>query len=154
MEDPTEPNTIQAPTGNPPSPVYVIQSTFHYRDADHRPVTDEQVLVDEGWFEDVESATVRRDQLNAQNRRLYDVDMERARRDREAKIAAATRTNAEVAVLRQNGFDRQFVDVPAGFEPVPFEDYRPDRSFTTYEVVAIHRSELDGIASAAGATKD
>jgi hypothetical protein len=152
MNDSTTPE-VTGDTSTAANAVHVIQSTFHYRDADGRPVTEEQVMVDEGWFDDIASAIVRREQLSDQNRRLYELDMDKARRDREAKIATAEQTNAEVAVLRENGFAKEFVQVPTVFVPMPFEEYLPERSFTTYDVVEIHRSEFDGIASAAGATK-
>lgn len=143
MEDSTTADTSAAARS-----VHVIESTFHFRDEGGRQATRVEVLVDEGWFEDLESAVVRRDQLNDQHRRLYTLEIDRARRAHEAKIDEAVTRNAEVMVLRNNGFDRPFVPVPDPFVATPFEQYRPDRSFTTYEVTQIHRSEFDGIALA------
>lgn len=145
MED----TTTTEPDEARPRSVRVIKSTFHYRDQNGGQVAESKVLVDEGWFEDVESAIVRREQLNDQNRRLYEIDMARARREHESKVDAAKTRNAEVAVLRNNGFQKSFVDVPHAFVPTPFENYFPDRSFTTYDVEEIRRSEFDGIANAA-----
>ena len=150
MNDSTTPDA----TDGAASAVHVIESTFHYDGPDGRPTTDVSVVVDEGWFEDLASANVRREQLNDRLRRAHASDMERARRDRETKIATAEQTNREAAILRANGIDKPDVPVPSPFTPTPFERYVPQHSFTTYEVVQIHRSELDGIASAADAAKN
>lgn len=128
--------------------VHVIQSAYHYLDADNRPRTDEQILEEDGWFADPESAALRCGQLNAKNRALYDVAMSRAKRERDVKIQAAETANREAAVLRANGMHKTDVKVPPPFEPVPFEEYRPDHGHTTYEVVEIRRSDHDGIARA------
>lgn len=128
--------------------VYVIQSTHHYRDLDNYPRNEDQILEDEGWFVDEASAAVRSDQLNENNRRLYDVAMDRARRDREAKIRVAETANAEAAILRANGMTKADVPVPSAFVPTPFEDYVPEGSWTSYAVLPITRSDHDGIARA------
>lgn len=136
-----------------PGVVHVIQSEYHYRDVDNRPVVDESILDEEGWFHDVASAQQRTDQLNEQNRRLYDLEMARARRNRDQKIADAEQANREAEILRAAGVDKALVAVPTPFEPIPFEQYTPD-SFTKYRVLAMRRSELDGIAGAASGAKD
>lgn len=130
-----------------PRVVHVIRSTYHYEDGDRRRQTDETVMEEEGWFDDAASAAARCEQLNAQTRRLYDVQMDRARRERQGKIDAAVRTNAEVEILRANGMDRKPVPVPSVFVPVPFEEWFPE-SCTTYSVETMSRSEHDGIARA------
>lgn len=137
--------------------VHVIQSAYHYRDIDNRSATDYLILEEEGWFAHPASAAMRCDQLNAQNRKLYDVAMARAKRDREAKILAAETSNREAAILRANGMSKPDVTVPKDFVPVPFDEYRPEHGHTTYEVVPITRSDHDGIARArneAGAETD
>lgn len=130
------------------SVVHVIQSTYHYRDVDNRPTSDDTILEDEGWFADAASAAARCDQLNAQNRAHYDVAMARARRERDAKILAAETANREAAILREHGMAKKDIPVPKPFEPVPFEQYVPEHGHTTYEVLPITRSEHDGIARA------
>lgn len=131
-----------------PALVHVIQSAYHYRDADNYPTTEEKILEDEGWFADVASAGVRCDQLNAQHRALYDVAMARAKRERDAKIAFAVTANREAALLRANGLEKKDVIVPDEFVPTPFENWAPGHSHTVYEVIEIRRSDHDGIATA------
>lgn len=128
--------------------VYVLQSTYHYRDIDNYPTSDDSILEEEGWFADAATAKLRCDQLNAQNRALYDVAMARAKRERDAKIKAAEATNQEAAILREHGIAKNDVPVPAPFVPTPFEQYRPEGGHTTYEVLAITRSDHDHLAPA------
>lgn len=131
-----------------PGLVRVIQSIYHYRDADNYPTTEEKILEDEGWFADAASAGIRCEQLNAQHRKLYDVAMARAKRERDAKIAAAETANKEAALLRANGLDKKDVIVPDAFVPTPFGSWAPGHSHTVYEVIEIRRSDHDGIATA------
>jgi hypothetical protein len=144
LEQRTDPN----PTGDADTVIHVIESSYHYTDADGRPAVDHSIEEDEGWFANAESATIRSEQLNAQNRALYDVEMDRRKRERDAKILAAETSNREAAVLRANGFEKADVRVPEPFESVPYEQWRPDRVHTTFAVIEMKRSDHDGIARA------
>lgn len=140
--------TAAPPSDEPTAVVHVIQSSYHSRGGDGQPVVTSQILRDEGWFDDPTSAQTRSAQLNAQNRALYDVEMARAEREHNAKISAAQERNREAKILRDNGVHKRDVPVPKPFVAVPFEDFVPDRAYTTYEVLTISRSEHDGIAQA------
>jgi hypothetical protein len=129
--------------------VHVIRSSYHHRDVDNRPTVDEQIVEDEGWFADSASAAVRCEQLNANDRALHASDMDRRRRDRDAKIAAAETANREAAILRANGMPKDDIPVPKEFTPTAFEDWRHERPHTVFEVIEIRRSDHDGMARAA-----
>lgn len=142
---------MSEPTAEPgadASVVHVIESSYRYRDADNYDASVEKILEDEGWFADEKSARIRCEQLNAQNRKLYDVTMARLKRQHDAKIAAAEETNREAAILRKAGINKRDVAVPAPFVPTPFDDYVPEAGHTTYDVLPIRRSDHDGIAQA------
>lgn len=137
------PESMNPADENDTTVVHVIQSTYLYRDADNRPVTEESIMEEEGWFGDSSSAAVRCAQLNAHNRVHYDVAMARARRERDAKILAAETANREASILRANGMQKRDVVVPKPFVPIPFEAYTPEHGQTVYAVITITRSEHD-----------
>ncbi len=137
-----------APMNDPPGDderIHVIQSRYDYRDADGRPVTSITLERDEGWFTDEATANARRDRLNHNDFALYEIAMARARREREAKIAAAEATNREHEILRAHGIDKRDVKVPEPFQPIPYEDYVPEHGRTRYEVVRLTRSEHEAL---------
>lgn len=149
----TDTTTLEAAKEVENDVVHVIQSSYHYLDGSNRPVQDDTVMDEEGWFGDAESAAHRAHQLNEQNREHYEADMARQKRDRDARIARAEESNREAAVLRANGIAKNDLDVPAPFVPTPFEDYRPD-SHTVYAAIQMRRSDHDGIAQAFAAKAD
>ena len=149
-------STIQVDVDATSAVVYVIQSSYHYRDQDNYPKTDEVLEDDEGWFADAESAAARCDQLNAPKRTHYENVMASEKRDHGVKIELARQKNREAAVLRAGGIAKTDVKVPKPFEPDVFEAFLSRSSYTVHEPVAIRRSDHDGLvrASIAGSTLD
>lgn len=128
--------------------VYVIQSSYHYRDPDNRAKCDEELLVEEGWFADAASAAVRCEQLNARNRSYYETSMAARKRSHDAKIREAEKANREAAAIRAAGMAKADVAVPPPFEPEDYETFVSQSNPTTYEAIAVRRSDHDGIARA------
>ncbi|MET0887246.1 MAG: hypothetical protein ABWX92_12415 [Mycetocola sp.] len=128
--------------------VYVIQSYFHYRDQDNYPKCDEELVTDEGWFADSDSAAARCEQLNARNQAFYDASMDAKRRSHETSIREAQRKNMEAAAIRAAGMPKEDVAVPAPFVPETLAKFLARSNHTVYEPVQIRRSDHDGIARA------
>jgi len=150
MPESTTPDAeLDAGPGDDVNVVHVIQSSYHYRDQDNYPKSDDAIMDDEGWFADAGAAAIRCEKLNAQNRVLYDSTMATRKRERDAKIQKAEQHNLEAGVLRAAGIPKDDVAVPTAFVAPPFETYSPDHPHTSYEVMEIRRSDHDGIARAA-----
>ena len=128
--------------------VYVIQSTFNFLDPDNRPASVDDLVVDEGWFSDNESATARCEQLNARAQAYYDASMATNKRRRDAAISAAEKKNLEAAAIRSAGMLKADVSVPPSFVPESFAKFFAGSNHTTYVPIAIRRSDHDGIARA------
>jgi hypothetical protein len=131
------------------SVVYVVQSTYNHRTPDNLRVSDQDLVANEGWFADVESARIRCGQLNARNHAYYDACMDTKKRERAALIHDATQTNLEAAAIRSAGMLKSDVAIPLAFVPETFEKFFSKSNHTTYEPIAIRRSDHDGIARAA-----
>lgn len=130
--------------------VYVIQSSFNYRDPSNHPKSDEDLVVLEGWFADRASAAVRCTQLNARNHAYYDACMATKARERDVAIRVAQQKNQEAAAIRAAGMLKADIAVPSPFVPETFEKFFSGSNHTTYEPVEIRRSDHDGIARAGG----
>jgi FAD/FMN-containing dehydrogenase len=128
--------------------VHVIQSCFYYRDQDNYPKCDEDLVADEGWFADNESAAARCEQLNARNRAFYDTSMATKKRAHDRSIQEAERKNLEAAAIRAAGMQKSDVAVPKPFVPETFERFFAQSNHTVFEPVQIRRSDHDGIARA------
>lgn len=123
--------------------VHVIQSNYHYTDQDGRRAVESGIVEDEGWFAGREAAQARADTLGRASLTFYEGEVERLRRVHDAGVAAARAQNEEIKILRNAGVDKDFVEVPGDFEPPAFEAFNRGRSYTTYEVVELRRSEID-----------
>jgi len=128
--------------------VHVVQSTFHHRDNDNRLVSDVEILVDEGWFADVDSARTRCEQLNARGRAYYDSAIAAQQRAHQVKTQTAERLNLEAQAIRAAGMTKSDVALPKPFVPEPFETFFSEANHTSYEAIHIRRSDHNGIAPA------
>lgn len=130
------------------SVVYVIQSSYNHSDQNNQRVSNKDLVTEEGWFADSASAAVRCDQLNARNHAYYDTAMATKKRDRDTLIRGAEKKNLEAAAIRSAGMQKDDVAVPPTFVPETFEKFFSGSNHTTYEPIAIRRSDHDGIARA------
>lgn len=142
------------PTPADDAVVYVIQSNYHYRDQDNYAKCDEELLAEEGWFAEAASAAVRCEQLNAQNLSYYETSMAARKRGHDAKIREAEKTNREAAAIRAAGMAKADVAVPPPFEPEGYEKFVAQTNHTTFEAVAVRRSDHDGITRAGAARSE
>ena len=131
--------------------VFVIESSYHFRDRDNRDVTEDEILVNEGWFADKASAEIRRDQLNASSRTLYDQAIEAEERTQNEKIRRAKEFNREAAVLRDAGMTKADIVVPPAYTPPTYERFLNSTNHTSHTVVEVSRADHDGIAQAIAA---
>lgn len=123
--------------------VYVIQSNYHYNDADNRRAIETGIVEDEGWFATEEAARSRAETLGQASMTFYEGEVERLRRVHEREVEAVRAQNEEIKILRNNGVDKDFVAEPGDFEAPTYEAFNRGRSYTTYDVEGLRRSEID-----------
>ena len=123
--------------------VLMIRAYHHSRDRDNRPVTEDTLLEEEGWFADRPSAERRAAELNSRTDALYDGEVDRLRRAHETKLREARQYNREAAAIRAAGMSKKDVPEPGPFEPPTRERVLSGTSHTSYEVEEVERSELD-----------
>lgn len=135
------------PTSPPRGPddiVHVIVSLHTHEGHDGRPVTQEELLEDEGWFASSDDAASRAAQLNARLENLHQQDDMRRRREHTLLERTYKQELKEFEILTAAGIRKRKPQPPRPYEPVSFARFVASLpSSTSYEVRAISRSEHD-----------
>lgn len=123
--------------------VYVIQSNYHYNDAENRRAVETGIVEDEGWFATEEAARSRAETLGQASMAFYEGEVERLRRIHEKEVRTIEKENEEIKILRNAGVKKAFIKTPGDFEAPTYEAFNRGRSYTTYDVEELRRSEID-----------
>lgn len=124
--------------------VHVIVSLHTHEGHDGRPVTEEELVEDEGWFASPDDAASRAARLNTRLEGLHKQDDDRRRREHASLERSYRQELKEFEILAAAGVRKRRPQPPRPYEPVPFDRFVASLpSSTSYEVRAVPRSEHD-----------